>query len=452
MTIYDLKPRLKIAALAAGVGLAVVLLGNKASWIRHLDATFVMAATSYQAGEQLVAETDAHSNVITMMTLASKPGKGRLCQSIQITDDPDRIFEHSPPSALDYAVILESLHKRGYDDVVLTTRMTWDEQPGLEAAGLSSRLALFERSAIPLPVTRAATAQSPPAPLQRALIPFSGVSGNHLLIPIVNQVPLPTHTEGGAHTLAGFSRIESAPPSENDIPLLAHWQDHGLIPSIDLLAVMTAHKVSPAQLIIDCGKHIRLGEDGPIIPIDDYGQTPAPRAASIERGALPPPIDAEKLISPEGKDAPKSRAHIALIHAVGEKTSATNTLPADRLQSLLALLQSYPVPENLIHIHRLPIWATIILIIDIALLSCWLGDLARVERHLSYFLTAALLLPLLFVLLQLTGHWLGLSALFATLITAWIIPVPKPRSKPRSTDPAPMMPYNPSGPRPVIRP
>lgn len=450
MTVKDLKPRLLIAALAAGAGLAVALSGNKIGWIRQLDAAFVMLASSYQAGEQLVSDNSREPNIVTVRTLSSKPGKARLFQNIHITDDPDRIFEHSPPSALDYAVILESLRNRGYDDVILTTRMTWDKHPGLEAEGLGSRLALFARSAIPLPVTRAATDQTPPAPLQRALIPLSQVSGNHLLIPMVNQVPLPTHTDGGPHTLAGFSLIESAPASKGNIPLLAHWKGHGLIPSIDLLAVMTAHKVSPGELGIDCGKHIRLGAHGPVIPIDDYGQTPAPQAAAAGALELPPPLAADELITADAGHG--SQEHIALIHATGKKTMATNTLPAGRLQGLLALAQSYPVPEKLVHIRRLPIWASIILIVDIALLSCWLGDLSRKDRHLAYLLTAVLLLPLLLVLLQLTQHWLGLCAPLATLITAWIFPVPGQRLKSRRQLPGPAQPYNPSDPRPAIRP
>lgn len=441
MNINDLKPRLLIAALAAGVGLGVALFGEKATWVAELDSACVHAASIHETDQPRVHDIDLDSQVITIRTLASGSAKERGFQLIQVTDDPDRIFEHSPPSALDYAVMLESLHNRGFKDVILTTRMSWDQHPGLEAAGLSSRLALFEHSVIPLPVTRAATAQPLPAPLQRALIPFSQVSGNHRLIPLVNKVPLPTHSDGGEHTLAGFCQIENAPASEGNIPLLAHWQHQGLIPSVDLLAIMSTHDISPAELMIQCGKHIRLGKDGPVIPIDDYGQSPILDPANPTpptTAPSPPPLDADQLITPGTPNSKKkisSPAHnkpqstIALIYAVGERSSATNTLSADRLQKLLALSASYPVPENLTRIPRLPLWASIIMIIDIALLSCWLGDLTRINRHLAYLLTAALLFPLLLTLLYFSQHWLGLSAPLATLITAWIIPVPKPKSQ-----------------------
>jgi hypothetical protein len=64
-----------------------------------------------------------------------------------------------------------------------------------------------------------------------------------------------------------------------------------------------------------------------------------------------------------------------------------------------------------------------ILLLDVALLSFWFGELTRSKRLLAYTLSAALLIPLLFVLLAallyLSQHWLSLSAPLATLITAW---------------------------------
>ena len=50
-----------------------------------------------------------------------------------------------------------------------------------------------------------------------------------------------------ANTPGRISASGKLPASEGHIPLLAHWQDQGLIPSIDLLAIMTAHK-SPPQI------------------------------------------------------------------------------------------------------------------------------------------------------------------------------------------------------------
>ena len=423
MTSQALKSRLFVAALAMGVGCGALYLSKTTTWLKKLDASFVMIALSYQSGEQFVHQVDAQSDIITINSVSKAQGQTNQVQSIQITDDPDKIFESSPPSALDYAIILTSLHKRGYKEVILTTSLNWDQQLGLETQGLGRQLAMFSRSAIALPVTRVATPQSLPDILRRSLIPMSRVSGNHRQLPFINYAPISIHADGGKHTLAGFSEVENIPPAKGHIPLLAYWQDEGLIPSIDLLTIMTAYKLNPSDLMVDCGRHIRLGKKGPLIPIDKFGQTPVPTKpakalAPIQAETLMPPTDKKDGISPLTQPAP-----IALIHAVGEKTSITNTLSPERLTSLVALSQSYPITKNAASFPRLPIWASMILLLDVALLSFWFGELTRSKRLLAYTLSAALLIPLLFVLLAallyLSQHWLSLSAPLATLITAW---------------------------------
>ena len=420
MTSQDLKSRLFIAALAMGVGCGALYLSKTTTWLKKLDASFVMIALSYQNGEQFVHQVDAQSDIITINSVSKAQGQTNQVQSIQITDDPDKIFESSPPSALDYAIILTSLHKRGYKEVILTTSLNWDQQLGLETQGLGRQLAMFSRSAIALPVTRVATPQSLPDILRRSLIPMSRVSGNHRQLPFINYAPISIHADGGKHTLAGFSEVESIQLTTGSIPLLAYWQDEGLIPSIELLTVMMAHTIKPSDIVVDCGHHIRLGKNGPLIPIDEFGHTTAPKNPAKPLA----PIQAEKLMLPNNA---KGQFHqpkpTALIHAVGVKSASTNTLSPERISRLVALSHHYPITETSATFVRLPLLASMILLLDVALLSFWFGELTRSKRLLAYTLSAALLIPLLFVLLAtllyLSQHWLSLSAPLATLITAW---------------------------------
>lgn len=453
MTVNDLKAKLRIATLAVGVGLAVLLVGKKVEWIRDFDYACVMAATSYHAKQQhLLRDIDSEAGALTIRSVTKEPAVGRSLQTIQITDDPDRVFEHCPPSALDYAVILQCLYDRGFRQVVISTRMSWDGQPGLEAEGLGSRLALFDRAVIPVSVTRAATPEDPPPALQRALIPYFQVRGNHHLLPMVNRVPVKAHTDGGENTLAGFHHIENAPPSPDAIPMLARWQDHGLIPSIELLAIMAAHDVSSAELIVHCGRHIRLGVNGPVIPIDAFGQTPLPAEANAKKTT--PAITAEQLVVPDQKSEVSQDAQalerIALIHATGRKTSATNTLPHNRLAMLPIMTRAYPLPANPRQIPRVPWWASVILIIDLALLSCWFGEFHRTKRHLAHLLSLGLLWAVMLGLVGLTNHWLGLSAPLATLVSSWVITARHNKRPRKQTDP--IQQYDPSSDPPVMRP
>ncbi|MGB1937681.1 MAG: hypothetical protein ACPIG6_09820 [Akkermansiaceae bacterium] len=444
MTSLHLQSRLRIAALALGVGCLVLYLSKTSYWVKWLDASFVMMAISHQEGEQFVYQLGADSNKITIGSLSKKQGQKNHPQTIQITDDPDKIFEQSPPSALDYAIILTSLHKRGFRDVIMATNLNWDQQVGIETQGLGRQLGLFDYSAISMPVTRVATPRPVPDILKRSLIPMVQVSGNPHQLPLINHAPIPVHADGGKHTLAGFSEVESMPAREGHIKLLAHWQGQGLIPSIELLTIMIAHKISPADIRVSCGDHIRLGKNGPIIPIDSFGQTPVPDkpAASLT------PIAAEKLIAPVAGNKAALKlpdpAPIAIIHASGKKTAETNTISAGRLADLIALSHHYPIAENPTSYPRLPIWASLILLIDVALLSFWYGGLVRSIRKRAYIISALIIIPLLFALLAallyLTRHWLSLSAPLATLLTVWILHVtriksPRLHEKPAS-DPA----------------
>jgi hypothetical protein len=437
LTSLAFKSRLRIATLALGVGVIVLCLSKTTSWVKQLDASLVMIAMSYQYGEQFVSEVDDESDNITIGSFTKLKGQRNHLQSIHITDDPEKIFEQSPPSALDYAVILTSLYKHGFKDVILTNHLNWDQQQGLETLGLARQLRLFSHSAIAMPVTRVATAQSIPKALQRSLISMSQVTGNYRPLPMVNHAPITSAIDSGKHTLAGFSEVESIAPVEGKIPLLAHWQDQGLIPSIDLLTVMIAHKVNPSDIRVDCGNHKRLGKRGPSLPIDEHGYTPAPEITASEETIAPLP--AEQLISPIDKneylDQFGRAPSMALIHSVGDKTAHTNTLSNDRISNLINLSSSYPITDTSASFSRLPWFASLILLIDVALLSFWFGELTRSKRHLAYSLSAALIIPLLFVflatLLYLSKHWLSLSAPLATLITVWTCHVFKSQAKPR---------------------
>ena len=126
MKLGDFSARLLIATLTLGIGLGFLLFthfGQPApQWIQQLEPRCVRAIFST---DTRVSDYDPSSQVLTVSTLASRPKNSLPFQTITITDDPDQIFESCPPTPLDYAVILQKLHQRGYRRVVVTTRMTW---------------------------------------------------------------------------------------------------------------------------------------------------------------------------------------------------------------------------------------------------------------------------------------------------------------------------------------
>jgi hypothetical protein len=443
MKLSNFTARFLTAILSLGIGLATSLFTHYGfapvpAWANHINATCVQAI--YASSSQL-SDYSPDTKTITIRPLRSHPEKSQHFQEITITDDLNRIFEATPPTPLDYAVILQKLYDQGYRSVVLTTRMTWDKEPTanpnslttdsldiqgsrLSEQALSFKLAQFDRAVIAVPVTRGPTQQTLPPALKRALIPFDQVHGSHTLIPTVNQVPLPTSITGGDTTLAGFHRIEStpaAPSAHPPIPLLAHWKNKGLIPSIELLTIMSAHHISPAELTVTCGKHIQLGKTGPIIPIDDYGQTTPPFKKAQQ---LLTPIHAETAIS--ATNTPSRPANdvtqtICLLHATGEKTSSTNLLTPDQLAHLFALCETVTTPGDPTHYRKLPIGFELILIFIIAIIASRFATLPSNYRNLAFTLSLPSLIILLIALMETNQQWFSLIPPIITVLTAYLI-------------------------------
>ena len=95
MKTSKLKSQFLIATLAMGVGLAVFLLENRAPWIPQFNTACVKASST---SPNLIFDEDAESNTISARTLSVQAERSRDFQIIHITDDPDHIFEHTPPN------------------------------------------------------------------------------------------------------------------------------------------------------------------------------------------------------------------------------------------------------------------------------------------------------------------------------------------------------------------
>jgi len=460
MKLSNASSRFLITLLSLGIGVAVVLFSNFAppvmvpQWIGQIDNSCVRAIFS---SNTQTSEYHSDTQTIEVRTLGIHPDNSREFQGVVITDDPDHIFEATPPTPLDYAIILQQLYDKGYRSVVITTRMTWDKKSksdaltqintalsshdefdeiDLSAKALSYKLSQFDQSVIGLPVTRGASSQPLPPSLMRASIHLKQVHGNHSSIPRVNQITLPASIDGGNHSLAGFYRIENTPESTTHIALLALWgheNDERMIPSIELLTIMSAHGISPAELDVECGKSIRLGKTGPLIPIDEFGQTPNPRPAVADTSSSRPTnpnIKAEQLLARNKKpsantkpapNATNSANTLCLIHATGEKTTATNLLSAGKLTAIITLCETLPTPGDATPYRRLPVGFTLIIILALAIITSRFITLTPKHRHLAFSLTVPFIIILLLVLMKWDQQWFGLTAPVVTIFSAWIL-------------------------------
>jgi hypothetical protein len=253
--------------------------------------------------------------------------------------------------------------------------------------------------------------------LERAIIPAANIQGDQKLIPMVNRTVLSPQFNGdGDEIRAGFHSIESSPPTSGKIAMLARWEHKGMVPSHELLTVMQAYNTTPEHVKVQCGKYIRVGKNGPVIPIDSYGQTNAPESA--DQNDIKTSLDADTIITQKKSTAPLP--FIATIHAEGERTSTTNALSTERLETLFAMIHAYPVPIDGSTHKRLPLWAELIILLDTTFVVYWLSSTSRFYQHLGAALSAALIFPLLYALMDITQHWMVVSAPLATLLTGWL--------------------------------
>jgi len=191
MKITNFSARLLIASLSLGIGLAVLLFSHYSplspQWLKPLDAACAQLIFSSATS---VTAYDADTKTISVQTLATHPENCRELQDITITDDPNRIFETSPPSPLDYAIILQKLYEQGHRSVILTTRMTWDQEQDtdsdniqLSIQALSYKLAQFDRAVIGLPSPVVRLPRTFPPPSSAPLSPLTKFTATDNLSP-----------------------------------------------------------------------------------------------------------------------------------------------------------------------------------------------------------------------------------------------------------------------------
>jgi hypothetical protein len=189
---------------------------------------------------------------------------------ITITDDPNGIFQQSPPSPVDFAIILKNLTRLRQNSVSIGIPLTWTDPETIPLAALDQQLDAIPNLVTTAPLSRGSVPSPLPAAFRRGSISLSQVHGNTALVPVVNRIPIPGVLLGNEKSLAGFTTLESE-PDRNSLPLIAIWDDR-MVLSFHLLAALNHLKISPASIQVHLGRHIHLGKNSYYIPIDSYGR------------------------------------------------------------------------------------------------------------------------------------------------------------------------------------
>jgi hypothetical protein len=331
---------------------------------------------------------------------------------IAITDDPDRVFQSSPPSPVDFAIILKNLRRLGRDSVAIGMPLAWPEPDVISLMALDQQLDALPSLVTSAPLSRGPVPSPMPPSFRRASIPVSEIHGNSLQIPPVNRVSIPDVVLGNATSLAGFTALESEP--DGGLPhLLARWDDR-VVFSFTLLAALADQNVPPAKVEIRLGNHISLGAGGPFIPIDDFGRLAFKPPSSDGSASIP----AESLIDAPADLLADRRAGTVLVRNGMSASDEASLRFSDFLVptvSLLADPSGTSASRAFNRIHRIP---ELLLIVSLVSLLHGLGSFHTTGGRPALAVLAGIFIVLHFVVVPGTGIWPPTLPALAAVVAA----------------------------------
>lgn len=377
---------------------------------------FSLTAKTFAKSEYFISGKGKHPDPFSLHTLRdSTPDiSGRLPADIVIGDDPEKVFQTSPPSPIDYAVILGNLRRMGRDSVAIAMPLSWPEPDVLSLTALDQQLDSFPSAITSAPLTRNAVPSPIPPAFRRASVPLFSIEGNSKLLPVVNNVPIPDVVLGNKTSLAGFTTLESEEATA--LPyLLARWDDRVVL-SFHLLAALSHHHLQPHSITVRLGEWISLGPDGAFIPIDDYGRL------SFQVQALSPsdtsPIRAETLIdAPDDFLAATWNGPVLIRNGL----SATDPLSVHFSESLIASVATLSDPEGTSksRIFPSPPWySELLMIASVVCLILGFGNYPSLRGKRLPAILAGVLFVLHFVLVPVTSTWIPTLPLIACALAA----------------------------------
>lgn len=334
---------------------------------------------------------------------------------ILLTDDPNQIFQSSPPSPLDLALILHNLKRLNQTSIAIGTPLHWVNPDLMPLQALDRQLDQIPHLITTSPLSRT-TAPSPiPPAFRRASLPLSKIHGNHSLVPVVNRTSLPDVVLGNQNALAGFSILDSEPSSKTP-HLIAKWNDR-VVFSFTFLCTLQHLNIPLDSIQVHMGRHIDLGKDRLYIPIDDFGRLI--HLPEIKKSNTSYEVPAENLI-----DAPDDM-FVKLSHQpIVIRNAHSNQEPAslDYSNSLSNSLVVMSEPDNSFAIKQLDrpsILSELLFISAVITLIFSLQSHFPSSKALVYLFGVALGIVLLhFAIVYFTTTWIPTLPSLAALATA----------------------------------
>ena len=406
--------RLAVLLITAAAGLGVW----KFAPGTPLDRTaFTAVARGFANPPLFVAGegTHAESWKLRVFAAVAKPDPKQAPVIVSLGDDPDGFFQSSPPAPIDLAVIFSNFHRLGATKAASAAVLAWESPDALGLAALEKSLARFDSLVTAAPLSRGAVASPIPPAFRRASLPLDAIQGDITALPVVNRSPIPDLILGGESAAAGFTVLESEPITAR-VPLMARWDDR-IVFSFPLLAVLQRLEIAPAEMEIRPGMFLKLGPDGPVVPLDRYGRLATP----LKRVSPYAEISAEALIDGGDELFPKEAPDPVILR---DDQSAAEPATRTFSRSLSAVIAALASEEGMASVRAYPRlsagWEIGILGLFVLLLA---ATAAGSIRLLGPLLLAAAVLATQWIGFGLIGVWLPGLALLAAVLAGLVAAV-----------------------------
>jgi hypothetical protein len=321
---------------------------------------------------------------------------------LTIDEDPEHWFSSSPLAPVDHALIFARLADVGHKTLGVGHLMAWDEPVPLAMEALRKQLDRYDAAVLALPLARGAAPEPVAAPFLRWSIAAGDAKGKVSALPQVNRVSIPNAELGGQKTLAGFSILENEKdPGDGKQALLAQWGDR-VIFSFPLAVEIAAQGLTPADVLVRVGREVRLGRDGPVIPIDGFGR--GPLAANVQTVEAP----AMRLIYE--KNSLPVMAEPLVTRDVRSDLPPAEKVWSDRLAASVQALRQAQRFQQAVTLPRPDTLMELALMLGMVFFGTW----ATCQRHVAWRVITALMLA---------GIGVQLLYLFASRQNLWLPPL-----------------------------
>lgn len=408
-----------LAALTLEIGLICSLYTGEVPFLRRSEEavfqTFLSWVRDFDT-RQVILETKPEADGWSLRSLQQEKVEVTGWSFVELSLEPE-LFDGETPKPSEYAILLAKIYQSGARELAFTQALTWADAPELELLSLDSSLRPFSAVLFPIDLSEVPQPQVSPDWLASSLVPRNNLVGDASSLPLMNQVMVPPSVSGRQGLVFAFPDfggrdLQFRAPGR--LPVLARWGDDFLL-SWPLSLAMRLEGVTPEQLIIAPGKSLRLGPEGPVIPLDDFGRV---KIDEVEAPAKELPVISAKTLFPLGEvDLPELAAGTVLI----DQTNSKNAGSSSRLMEEARLLLQFPRPGKAEHFWRLSLGWEIFLYFEIVLVAIFALYLRPFPQLIALTVLCAGLFFFALGLLSWRGLWTPVLPLAAAITMSWCL-------------------------------